>query len=336
MIWGFFLLLLLIFFRREFPLRSLVRFGAVVALGFLLVVGPLAMATMKSPHFGAGYAKEQLLIFPEGREFQRTLENAASAEEAYRINLRRGLLVFNSPLHDHGYIYFNEGYAFVDPLTGLLLWVGLVILIFSRRRSPGRLLLAGGFLFLYFFYALVLAKNPNYTRYLLLLPFMAALAATALMPLTRIKVSKLPGLGGALFFMVITYIAAVNLTTYRHYHDKGVAEGHDIAATARHVDARRGIEGYAFYMAAGGDYPYYWWGIPAWWRDWFGFFASPQQTAIVLSPEQVTTTRFRRPFTVVMSQILWEKTSAALRARYGHLRVWRMKPDGSLLAIERN
>ena len=33
--------------------------------------------------------------------------------------------VFPSRVFRHGYIYVNEGHGFVDPLTGILVWVGV-------------------------------------------------------------------------------------------------------------------------------------------------------------------------------------------------------------------
>ncbi len=41
-------------------------------------------------------------------------------------NISWGLTAFNNKIADHGFIYENKGHGFVDPLTGIFLWVGVL------------------------------------------------------------------------------------------------------------------------------------------------------------------------------------------------------------------
>ena len=71
--------------------------------------------------------------------------------------MKYGLGTFNSKVVDHGWIYVNYGHGFVDPLTGIVLWLGVAIvglgLIRRRREDEGALLMLGGFLVLWLSFA---------------------------------------------------------------------------------------------------------------------------------------------------------------------------------------
>ena len=99
------------------------------------------------------------------------------------MNVLKGLKTFNASIGDHGNIYPNRGHGFVDPLTGILLWLGVAVAVYRLSRAPtrrsGDLLALIGFGVLYLSSAFLITKAPNYTRLLVTLPFVAYLAAIA-------------------------------------------------------------------------------------------------------------------------------------------------------------
>ena len=65
---------------------------------------------------------------------------ASSVAGGLKTNFRWGLSTFNNTVTDHGFIYLNSGHGFVDPLTGIFLWVGLALvgIRLFRRRGGSR------------------------------------------------------------------------------------------------------------------------------------------------------------------------------------------------------
>ena len=130
--------MLALLYRRQFPLRRLATFGAIAFAGFVLMAGPFLIAEAKAPQISVEVdPTAQLLITARGTGAPEGLgRHADSVLEGYKTNVECGLTTFNSKVVDHGYIYINPGHGFVDPLTGILLWIGVagVGLWFIRRR----------------------------------------------------------------------------------------------------------------------------------------------------------------------------------------------------------
>ena len=70
--------------------------------------------------------------------------HAPTIAEGYKTNVRWGLGTFNNKIADESFIYSNRGHGFVDPLTGILLWIGVALLGIRaiRRRADEGVLLA--------------------------------------------------------------------------------------------------------------------------------------------------------------------------------------------------
>jgi hypothetical protein len=258
------------------PVWALAKLTVPAALGFFLVAGPILVATVTAPAVSAEYSRQQFLFFPEGRALQQMWVNAATPEEAVWRNIFNGLSMFNDrSQHDRGYIYPNYGHAFVDPLTGILIWLGLgsgLYRLFKKRSQPHDWLCIGSFLFLYLLFSLAITKAPNYTRLLVILPFCGlphprrdpgapAGAERSSGTLGRISGKELVasgGDGGARSWL----IGGWNLAIFGDFVHKGWTQGNDVGATGRYVAARQGDPDYRFYLAASAAYPYFGWGNP--------------------------------------------------------------------------
>ena len=140
-LWAVFLGLLALLYRRQVPLRRIATFGAAALAGFVID----GRAAPDSPSGKRRRPRRevdptaQLLITKRGREFQRDWVLADTILDGYLKNVKFGLTTFNNKVTDHGYIYVNQGHGFVDPLTGILVWVGVGFvalgLILRRRRE---------------------------------------------------------------------------------------------------------------------------------------------------------------------------------------------------------
>ncbi len=332
-LWLLFLLSMAMFFRGKYPFVTLFKNGSVSFFGFLVVIIPLGIATLKTPGFGAVYSREQIMIFSEGQKLQKSWNNSGTIIEAFYDNVKKGLLVFNENSHDHGYIYPNYGHGFVDPISGILLWIGLVFFLFKLKKRPEEMLIVGSFLFLYFFYALFLTKNPNYTRYLLLLPFVAGLIIGGLERMGSFLESFVPYFGRTLVVLIIVAGALSNFQIFYDFVSEGFVKGNDVGGTARYIEERFLQKPYTFYLVADSVYPFYSWGAPHLWKTWMEVSLMRGQNAEVIDPESVLT-YYQRPFTIFMNQTLWARRRDQFKELYPAFEIRPIKPDGSLLAIE--
>ncbi|MEN9224171.1 MAG: glycosyltransferase family 39 protein [Thermostichus sp. HHBFW_bins_43] len=328
------------------PLWALAKLTLPAALGFFLMAAPILVATVTSPSESAEYSRQQFLFYPEGQALQQMWVNAATPGEAVRRNILNGLSMFNDrSQHDRGYIYPNYGHAFVDPLTGVLIWLGLgsgLYRIARGRSQPHDWLCLSSFLFLYLLFSFVITKAPNYTRLLVILPFVAYLTLEGIQVILRALTGVLERSGsqargwlpGALWVGVILLIGALNLGIFADFVHKGWKNGNDVAGTGRYVEARKMEPDYRFYLAASAAYPYFSWGEPYFWQSWIQFFAGRQQAVTVFPPEELPTQTLEPPFTLFMNQWVWDQQGSDLQQRFPSGQLERIPAERGLWAFE--
>lgn len=330
-----------VFFRRELSFREVAHLGFAGILGCAVVAAPVLIATAKNPS-ALNYQREQLLLFPEGQDLQKRWVNADTAEEAVNENIRNGLTSFNNRIHDQGYIYPNYRHGFLDPLTGLLLWLGIVATFLKREKSFLDVLALVGFFSLWLMLSFLINKSPTYTRLLITLPFVAYFALEGSRALAHFIVkffagrfSRIgPSIAMTLFCCIVAAIFVWNLVIFRDFVRKGFAEGDDVGSTARFAEARKDIPGYTFYLAASTAEPYYGWGQAYQWEAWLGFFVGDKQEVSVISSEVPLEKFSTAPFVIFMNRNVCRRWRSSLEDRYGTLRIEPMTSDGRLLAVE--
>ncbi len=342
-VWIAFLIGAGIFFRHQYTSRFLAKVFIISMLGFILVGLPVTLASVAAPQY-LEYPKMQILLFESGRQLQQSWMGAQTEAEGIWINIVHGLTTFNNQLHDRGYIYPNYGHGFVDPLSGVLIWIGLVAVLvrWGRRQliEPLELLSVIGFLSLWLICTFLVNKSPNYTRLLVILPFVAYLVYEGLRAVGKFLAFILnrwfadnPIIPRATLATFLVLIVGWNFGIFSDFARKGLREGNDVGSTARFVESRKERVGYSFYLAANQQYPYYLWGEDWQWRDWLGFFVADTQRSEVLESLNFENLP-ERSFTIFMPQAVWFNAGAQLRSRYPTLMVHPMKTDQSLLAIE--
>ncbi len=346
-LWVLFLIALALLYRERFGLRRIAALGAIAVTGTLLLATPLLIAESKAPRPGIEVDPlAQLLITSKGRQLQKDWVYADSVWEGYKKNVIYGVRAFNSDATDNGYIYVNPGHGFVDPLTGILLWVGVGAVGFRllrRRRAeePWPLLMAGSFVVLWLAFAFLINEAPKYPRLLITLPFVAYLVTEAVRMLARV-LARLVGradpagarrTGAALAAGALVAIGVGNLAIAWDYVNDGRKHGEPIGSTGRYIAAHpeRNV-----YMAADkeGPYIYFTWGFKGWWKDWTRGFSGETELRDVIPSGKAATFDAPRPFGLLMNASLWEHASPELQQKYPEGRVREITHDGKLVVFE--
>ena len=346
-LWSVFFAALVLLPKRGQPRATPAKLFAITMLGFALAAAPVLIATVKGYPESLKQSREQLLITPEGLAKQQWWVRAGTANEAFQHNVLDGLTLFNNYLSDRGNIYINEGHGFVDPLTGVLIWIGLLCLGMRLRapssRRDGALLVVTGFLSLWLALSFLVNKSPNYTRSLVTLPFVVVLvveAATCLAGLLAIaarRLSRHRALELAIFGGIITVIVLWNVAIAADFVRRGLAQGNDVGAMVRYVEAQRNLPHHRFYLCQTSSREFPRLRDPRW-RDWLGYVAGPDHTVQLivsergeLAVEDVLAALAEPPFTVFMTQQLWARCYSALQAHYADMKSYNLYPRRSSL-----
>jgi hypothetical protein len=341
-LWVLFLVGLALVFRSRFSLPMLLRSGAVAAAGFVLVAGPILIGEQQAPPEQAGgdaAQNAQLLVTSKGREVQQRWVFADTWQEGVWTNIRYGLGTFNNGVVDHSWIYENRGHGFVDPLTGILLWIGAgvaLVALVRRRAGPGVLLGLGGFVVLWLSLAFLINKAPNYTRLLITLPFVALLVTVAVRWIGERVQKRFAFRHGVATVAVgaAALLAIWNVSIGWDFVQKGRANGDDIGSTGRFIASVRDRPGQSFYMAASSSIPYYKWGDANVWMSRMRLFARNGQPVSVVEPLLMKDFQATPPFSVFMRSDVWINAGPALTDRYPQIRVKNIIPNGTLVVAD--
>ena len=337
-IWVGFLVVLGLFYRRRFPVRTLLSLGAVAVAGAVLMATPIAYANSQVPSFERNGTRDSLFFFDDAREEQQRWVFAQSQWDGYKKNVEFGLGTFNAGVVDHSWIYVNYGHGVVDPLTGVLLWLGVGVvgvgLLRRKREDEGALLMLVGFLFLWLSFAFVVNKAPNYTRLLVTLPFVAFLVTEAVRWLAGRwrSIPRAPALIAAGF---LSAIVVWNLAIAWDFVDKGRREGDPIGSTGRSVEARKDIPGQLFYFADSPSAPYFVWGDLGSSVSRVTFFTNDRaQLAAIIDPTGLSGFNAPAPFSLYMRREAWQTAQAELADRYPRGRITNVTPDGARVVLD--
>ncbi|MEX2008001.1 MAG: hypothetical protein WD850_00680 [Candidatus Spechtbacterales bacterium] len=336
--------MLLLLRRRN--IQWVFQAGAVAVLGFFIVSGLLHIAELKNTtDSGEDFYRERFLVFEEGRIQQQYWVNAPTIAEGVMVNIKNGLTTFNNNVSDQSFIYPNANHGFVDPLSGVLLWIGIGIILVKAYRNRGfkqeDLFMLIGFFSLYISYAFIINKSPNYTRLLIILPFVSFFITQAAKIVSE-KSSELLGTLSlsrrvssiSLGVLLAITIVSLNVLIFGDFARKGLAEGNDVGGTARYIEARKDAPGHQFVLVADQTYPYYSWGEKFQWEDWLGFFVGENQSYAVLDSESFIEKLPDSNATIFMNELVWLNYKRSLKEKYKEMKLHNIKTDGSLIAIE--
>lgn len=349
-IWVLFLLALALLYRHRFSLRKLAVLGSIALAGFALTATPLLIAESKAPKVSREVEPmNQLLITREGLELQKDWVYADSLWDGYWKNVTNALGAFNSDVVDNGVIYVNPNHGFVDPLTGILVWVGVAVVGLSliRRRKeeePWPLLMLLGFLVQWLAFAFLINQAPKYSRLLITLPFVAYLVTEAVrraVPLLERGLARLGPVrarraGAALAAGTLIAIGVGNLAIAWDYIDTGRRDGEAVGSTGRYVAAHPDESLYLISDEKESEttYIYFTWGRPDWWLGWTSRFKEHSGVREVVPASRVESFAPQAPFGLLMSDVLWYHVAPELKRKYPEGTLQRITPDGAFLAFE--
>jgi hypothetical protein len=342
-LWLAFLVLLGLRSRQTWPVRRILVAGSIAVAGFALMATPIVIAESKIPSVsGPSEAEPQrqtLMIYADAREKQREWVHASSVAEGVKKNIRWGLGAFNNKVADEGFIYWNRGHGFVDPLTGILLWIGVALLgirLVRRRADEGVLLAVSGFLILWLSFAFIVNKAPNYTRLLITLPFVAYLVTEAVRWLAG-RWRSVPRLQALLIVAALVAVASSNLAIAWDFIQTGRRVGDTIGSTGRYVASHRDTPGQKFFLVTSerGGWDYYSYGTVTAQGDRVELFTSNDgQLGAPVVPERLEAFEAQPPFALIMRRDLWQTAAPRLAERYPSGRIRNITPDGSRVALE--
>ena len=337
-LWIAFLIALPFVFRRDFPARRVAAVAATGIVGFVLVASPILIAEAKAPKTEADQPqKDSVMLFKLGRDKQRDWVFKSNFWDAYKINVKWGLTAYNNKIVDHGFIYNNPNHGFVDPLTGILLWLGFGVVfvrLVRRRGDDGALLAVVSFVILWLSFAFVVNKAPNYTRLMVTLPFVGYFVAEGVRWATgrwrAIRYAPVAIATGALAVIVVW-----NLGIAKDFIDIGKRDGDAIGSTGRYLASRRDIPGEKFYLATSDTSPYYTFGGVQAAIDRLTLFADARtQVGPVVDPVGLQTFTAAPPFALFMMRYSWNSVSTTLADRYPRGRLRNVTPDGTRVVLE--
>jgi 4-amino-4-deoxy-L-arabinose transferase-like glycosyltransferase len=342
------LILLWIFMRDKYRTKHLLQSAVLALVGFVLVSLPLFVAGLNhSDPDAEKFARERFLFYEEGRELQKDWVAAETVKEGVVTNIVNGLTTFNNKIHDYGYIYPNYGYGFVDPITGVFIWAGVIgILIrtfWLKHRNEEDIMALGSFLFLWLLFSFVVNKSPIYTRLFVTLPFVGYLVVVGITELAELfaaglrkaKLANRQYIVKSFLLEALLIIVAANLFIFYSFAREGLDKGNNVGGTARYIENYKDNPGHAFFLAADQFNGYYSWGGENEWVFWMKTFTRPDQTVRVINPENYV---YSLPpygnFTVFMNAGVWNQTKINLAERFPNLRTHNIMTDGSLVAVE--
>lgn len=329
-------------------LKLVGAYAGIFLLGWAMVAGPVMIASRADSSAAFGYARQQFLFYPEGRKLAQEWTGEKTPMDAWRKNIRDGLTTFNSRRHDQGFIYPNYNHGFVDPATGVLLWLGFLLAAVRLFRNRGNLLSTTeggvvalgdltaliGFLGIYLSCALLITKAPNYTRLLVVLPFVSYFAGTALWKLAEWLARGRSIVRSTIAGSAVAALAVWNVVIFNDFAAIGRREGDAVGSTARYVEARKHTPGYTWVLAADKANPYFTWGDDWQWKDWVGFFAGPTQTTRVVAVAGLSSLAVPGDYTIFISNAAWQSSEPAFRLQHPLYQVIWLTPTSRLLAVE--
>jgi hypothetical protein len=335
-IWVVFLIAVGLVYRKKFAPKRLALLGAVAAAGLLLTALPVSYSESQVPAAERSGQTDGLLIYNSARETQKNWVFAQSQLSGYLTNVKYGLGTFNNTVADHGWIYINPGHGFVDPLTGILLWLGVGVVVFGlirrRREDEGALLMLVGFLVLWLSFAFAVNKAPNYTRLLVTLPFVAFFVVESLRWLVdRWRSTRIgpPVILGAFVMALVVW----NLSIGWDFIQQGRRAGDPIGSTGRYAHAHENVPGQKYFVASSDAAPYYEWGNVSASTERIVLFA-PKVVPQAVDPQQLQQFTPAPPFALFMRRSVWQPVATQLAERYPQGRLRNISPDGVRVVFE--
>jgi tetratricopeptide (TPR) repeat protein/uncharacterized membrane protein YozB (DUF420 family) len=348
-IWLVFLSIAFLINKADFPRKEVLKYALVFTSSFILCVCPIVAANLREPGYSAdaiNYQQSVCLLYPQGRRTTKLFNASSSEVEAITRNIISGLTVFNNFVRDRGHSAHNEekNNCFLDPLSGLLLWVGFFHLLRRFKEDRAISLMVSGVMLQLFFYSFIVGQAPDYFRLLVTLPFVGYFVAHGIETVTSYLASRAPRVWGPisafhfrrqlLFAFLLSLILGWNSVIVWAYVADGLNQGDEIGSTVRYIEARKKDQHHCFFIVGNDKFRYFSWAHHNDWSCWMKPFLNGGQSLEFLSARDLTTVKLSPPFTIFTNGDLWRLAAAQLKILYPQLIVHKLADERDLIAIE--
>jgi len=260
-VWIFFLILIYTFHKNVINKKMVVRLVAISLIGFIITITPMIKEMAKNPEVSLEYPISQILLFSEGQEYQRDWGSNSNPVKALLENSVHGITAFNNGLPDFSSRYFNEYAGFLDSLSGFLLWLGLIAILFKRRKTIEDFFIVSIFIFLYLYFSFLNTKNPHYFRLLIILPFVYYLITNGIFVLSD-ACATLWKKKKTIYSWLPTIMAClIVITNLKIYAFQQINKYDNVLSKSswlfRYIKSRKSIENYKYIFIMKEDFTYF-------------------------------------------------------------------------------
>lgn len=311
---------------------------SVVIVGVFMALSPLLVAMHKKENYGEQHYKKQILIFEEGLQLQKEWFGLDSYSDAYVHNIKNYFSTFVLPVSDKAYIYSNDNVGFTDPITGIMLIIGSIYLLFFKKQTRNSTLIITSFIFLSLVFAFFINKAPNFTRMLVLLPYIVYISYEGIKLIAKFfeKIFKKKFLSTLIIIFIIIFISLLNGYYYVAYVKHGIDYGETHGDTIRYVLEKKDKLNYSFFVMADKDNMYYPWGESDAWYFWVNNYVAENQNVKIISPnDEIKLLDIRNNFTIFTIKSVYQKIKPQLDELYINYKVINLTKSGNV-AIEVN
>jgi len=342
--WFFSFLVWLFKEREQLNIKKELAIFCVILWGFTAMAGPIILNTWRSPIVDT--YMENFLIYQEGRQNQMVWFGMPSIRDGILLNITNGIKMFNFPIEDQYNFFRLKERGIIDPVSGVLLWIGFLAVFLKRRKEIENYLMLYSFLFLWFIFIFIINLTPSFPRILILLPlliyFITQGLRMAYCGLISIKFVR-KGLRKIYLKSFLSLFAAgiifVNIAAYYTFVWNDLETGgNDYGKVYRYLDHLKQRKNLKIYYIGHieneppqqGDLFYDNWSM------WYKHLATDPNVYKQLKIDEVLSysNLFKKPFSLVMTGHYWDILKPSLEKKFPELKKRVLLDEYRIIALE--
>lgn len=286
--------LIVLFICSKLKVLEKIEMGRIIPatiVGFSIALLPFIVGSLTLPDdrpVTNNKTKKEIMLFSQGREEQMRAIDTDTFWEAYKFNIVNGLTAFNTVNKLNGQKFALTHYHplthFVDPLTGVFLWFGVLItalaILKRRMKNAEMVIVLTCFLSLLFAFSFLITTAPNWPRLLITLPFVVSLALFGIhrvvahlithLPPIKLSPTTIEKLGTGTIVVVILYINISTVTGVNGYITSYSFDDYPITGSAHYIHTQVKQHPYLYLYDTNTKNHYRKrWNANDWWGLWF-------------------------------------------------------------------
>ncbi len=297
------------------------------------------------------YLRQCSILSNEGLDFEKQWEHQPNRQAAFLTNVKQGLTVFNNNIYDRGCLYENLTHGFADPLTGIAIWLGMLLHIRKFKNDFGSVVSVTTFLCIYLVNAVCINKAPNYTRLMVIWPFAAFFATTGLFmvagaaaKITKLLLKNFSFVNTAVAaqsstlvgFLVPAFLLICIFSINRSYSEdfQKAATLNSFHLTAQYMLAHPNAD--LFAVCYDPKSMYFWYGDKEKFRQNIEGYRVEKQTCLSITPDEVNQLPQNKNVVLLCTETDWKAMKNAFNERYKQVKVEKIDQGAPYVAISGN